>query len=279
MTTVTLDETKFAVAKIEIEEVRVDRIATGVSVVGQIQANSDRQVEVRPAPRASSARSMPGLGQKVKRGDPLVILDSPEIGTARLNLRAKQRELSTARFEARWKSEIAANVALLIPELKEESTSAAVSRPTTKTHGATTPRARQSAGRELASTDARMIESNSPASNWDIPRHAACRRMPNSTSPATKSRRQAYLRRKDIVGEHPALVARHTREGIQAKLEAAIEQVRFDAAQEKRLADQEVRLAEAAVIDAAQRLRILGVSGGHPESARPCRPGQHDRSG
>ena len=35
-------------------------------------------------------------------------LDSPEIGTARLNLRAKQRELSTARFEAAWKSEIAA---------------------------------------------------------------------------------------------------------------------------------------------------------------------------
>ena len=62
------------------------------------------------------------------------------------------------------------------------------------------------------------------------------------------------------MGEHPALVARHTREGIQAKLEAAIEQVQFDAAQEKRLADQGVRQAEAAVVDAAQRLRILGVS-------------------
>ena len=55
-------------------------------------------------------------------------------------------------------------------------------------------------------------------------------------------------------------MARHTREGIQAKLEAAIEQVRFDAAQEKRLADQRAGQAEAAVVDAAQRLRILGVS-------------------
>jgi membrane fusion protein, heavy metal efflux system len=68
------------------------------------------------------------------------------------------------------------------------------------------------------------------------------------------------LRMQNIVGEHPALVARHTREGIQAKLEAAIEQVRFDAAQEKRVADQKVGQAEAAVVDAAQRLRILGVS-------------------
>ena len=42
------------------------------------------------------------------------------------------------------------------------------------------------------------------------------------------------------MGEHPACVARHTREGIQAKLEAAIEQVQFDAEWEKRLADQAV---------------------------------------
>ena len=61
------------------------------------------------------------------------------------------------------------------------------------------------------------------------------------------------------------LVARHTREGMQAKLEAAIEQVRFDAAQEKRIADQALRQAEAAVVDAAQRLRILGVSEDIPD--------------
>ena len=70
----------------------------------------------------------------------------------------------------------------------------------------------------------------------------------------------ADLRSQKIVGEHPAFVARHTREGMQAKFEAALEQVRFDAAQEKRVADQQVRQAEAAVIDAAQRLRILGVA-------------------
>ena len=75
-----------------------------------------------------------------------------------------------------------------------------------------------------------------------------------------EEQKTALLRSQNIVGEHPALVARHTREGIQAKLEAAIEQVRFDAAQEKRVADQKVGQAEAAVVDAAQRLRILGVS-------------------
>ena len=121
LTTVTLDETKYSVAKIKLDEARVDHIPTGVSVVGQIQANSDRQVEVRPWATGIIREVQARLGQKVKRGDPLVILDSPEIGTARLNLRSKQRELSTARFEARWKSDIATNVALLDPRAEKRN--------------------------------------------------------------------------------------------------------------------------------------------------------------
>ena len=77
---------------------------------------------------------------------------------------------------------------------------------------------------------------------------------------AHEEEKTAGLRKEDVIGEHPAVVARHTREGLQAKLYATIEQVKFDAAQEKRLADQRVKRAESDVIDAAQRLRILGVS-------------------
>jgi RND family efflux transporter MFP subunit len=68
------------------------------------------------------------------------------------------------------------------------------------------------------------------------------------------------LKNQEVIGEHPAVLALHTRQGLQAKLYAAIEQAKFDAAQEKRLADQRLRRAESDVIDAAHRLRILGVS-------------------
>ena len=98
--TVSLSESKIKEAKITIEPARFDRIATGVPVVGVIQANSDRQVEVRPRAAGIVREVHAVLEQNVKRGDPLVTLDSPDIGTARLNLRARQRELSTARFEA-----------------------------------------------------------------------------------------------------------------------------------------------------------------------------------
>ena len=80
---------------------------------------------------------------------------------------------------------------------------------------------------------------------------------------AHEEEKTAGLRQKEVIGEHPAVVALHTRQGLQAKLYATIEQVKFDAAQGKRLADQQVRKAESDVIDAAQRLRILGVIRGH----------------
>ena len=55
---------------------------------------------------------------------------------------------------------------------------------------------------------------------------------------AHEEEKTASLKRQQIVGEHPMVVALHTRQGLQAKLEGAIEQVGFDSAQEKRLAIQ-----------------------------------------
>jgi membrane fusion protein, heavy metal efflux system len=262
LTTVTLDETKYAVAKIKLDPVRVDRIATGVSVVGQFQANSDKQVAVRPWATGIIREVRARLGQKVNRGDPLVILDSPEIGTARLNLRSKQRELSTARFEGRWKSEIAANVALLIPELRKGISERRSAVSDDDEHVETPPRhlAKPAPAIFSYSTDARLIEKQFAGKHLGTYRATLLQAYAEFDIATHEEQKQAYLRSKDIVGEHPALVARHTREKIQAQLEAAIEQVQFDSAQEERLAVQGVRLAEAAVIDAGQRLRILGVA-------------------
>jgi RND family efflux transporter MFP subunit len=262
LTTVTLDATKYAVANIKLDVARVDRIPTDVPVVGQIQANSDRQVEVRPWATGIIREVQARLGQKVKRGDPLVILDSPEIGTARLNLRSKQRELSTARFEARWKSEIAANIALLIPELKKGISERRSAVSDDDEHKESPPRNQTKPPPAVFTylTDARLIEKQFAGKQLGTYRGTLLQAYAEFDIASHEEQKQAYLRSKDIVGEHPALVARHNREGIQAKLEAAIEKIQFDAAQEERLALQAVRLAEAYVIDAAQRLRILGVA-------------------
>jgi RND family efflux transporter MFP subunit len=259
--TVSLPLAKLAEAKITTELARIDHLAMGVPVFGVIRANSDRQLEVRPRAQGVVREVHARLGQHVNRGDTLITLDSPEVGTARLNLRAKQRELTTARFEANWKSEIAANVAALIPELRKGITARRRAVADDEEH-IDDPSRRPNVLTEapqIKATDARLIEKQFADKQLGAYRGTLLQAYAEFDIASHEEQKQASLRSQNIVGEHPALVARHTREGIQAKLEAAIQQIDFDAAQEKRLADQQLGRAEAAVIDAAQRLRILGV--------------------
>jgi RND family efflux transporter MFP subunit len=261
-TTVTLTDSKYREAKIAIEPARIDRLATEVGVAGAIQVNADRQVEIRPRASGFVSDVKVGQGKSVKKGDLLVTLDSPEVGTARLNLRARQRELSTARFEATWKSEIAANVALLIPELRNGINQRRGAIADDDDHAETRAHDPGAWNNKTPAnpSDARAIEKRFADKLLGTYRGTLLQAYAEFDIASHEEQKTASLRSQNIVGEHPALVARHTREGIQAKLESAIEQVRFDAAQEKRMADQTVRLAESAVIDAAQRLRILGVT-------------------
>jgi RND family efflux transporter MFP subunit len=253
VTTVSLTDDKFKAAGITTDKARYDRLSTEVGVVGVIQVNLNQQVEVRPRAAGIVREVHAVLGQDVKRGDLLITLDSPDVGTARLNLRARQRELATARFEADWKSQIAANVALLLPELRSALVLRRGSVPDDEDHvEVLSPEVR-------AKTDTRTIERQFAEKQLGAYRGTLLQAYAEFDIASHEEQKTKNLKLENIMGEHPALVARHTREGIQAKLEAAIEQVRFDAAQEKRLADQQVRLAESAVIDAAQRLRILGV--------------------
>ena len=238
----------------------MEEVATGAAVLGQIQANLDEQVDIRPRASGIVRESPVKQGQNVKRGDTLITLDSREIGTARLNLRAKQRELSTARFEEGWKSEIAANVALLIPELKRGIAERRSALSDDDEHVEQAPKTPGKPVLTTSSTDARVIERKFAGKQLGTYRGTLLQAYAEFDIASHEEQKQAYLHKKDIVGEHPALVARHTREGIQAKLEATIEQVQFDAEWEKRLANQAVQLAEASVVDAAQGLRILGVS-------------------
>jgi cobalt-zinc-cadmium efflux system membrane fusion protein len=241
-TTVILPEGKFRVAGIKTGPAAVTRQATEVGVPGRIEANIDHQIEIRPRASGVVREVHVVLSQKVKKGDVLVVLDSPDIGTARLNLHSRQRDLWTVRTEAAWKNEVAANVAKLIPELRAGT-------PAEKING-------QYANRPLGANRALLLEAYS---RFEIASHEA--------------EKTSGLHRERIVGEHPAFVAMHTREGAQANFEAELEQVTFDAKQQKLIADQQVKNAEAAVIDAAQRLRMLGVAEdidallAHPEAA------------
>ena len=271
--TVTLPEGKWKTANIKTEPAQVVKLSAEVGVAGRIEANIDHQVEVRPRANGVVREVQVLLGQKVKKGDVLVVLDSPDVGTARLNLHARQRELVTVRTEAAWKNEIAANVARLIPELtalipatEPHKKSAELEKTAGERHMDEHEEAeldkkyaeleRKYAGRPLGANRGTLLEAYA---NFEIAHH--------------ENEKTSGLFRQKIVGEHPQFLAKHNESAVQAKFEAALEVVQFDANQQKLIADQQVKNAEAAVIDAAQRLRILGVAENiaellaHPEKA------------
>ncbi len=225
---VTLPEGKIKAADLGYDKVALGSLATELGVPGRIDANQDRQVQVRPRATGVVREVKVALGANVKKGETLAVLDSPDVGSARLNLRGKQRELATTRIEAAWRQGVAVNVATLIPELRKSTEAAVIQK--------------QYADRPLGTFRGVLL---SAYADFDIASH--------------EEEKTGNLREKQIIGEHPAFVAKHTREGSQAKFEGTLEQVKFDADYQSRLAAQQVKAAEAAVIDAAERLRILGV--------------------
>jgi RND family efflux transporter MFP subunit len=227
-TTVSLTGSKLKAADLSMEKVRVERLPAELGVAGRIEVDADRRVEVRSRAPSVVREVHVVLGQHVKRGDPLVTLDSPDVGAARLRLRAAQRALLTARIEADWKTRIAETVASLIPQI-------------------------------IKRVDAEVLEKEFTDKPLGAFRGILLDAYSQYDMAAHEEEKTATLSGRQIIGEHPAILAKHTRQGFHAKLLSAVELAQFDAAQQTRLAYQALKAAEAAVIDAGQRLRILGV--------------------
>ncbi|WZO98323.1 efflux RND transporter periplasmic adaptor subunit [Isosphaeraceae bacterium EP7] len=225
---VTLSPEKARAGGLRIEPARMLAMPDELGVAGQVEADADHLIDIRSQVPGIVRTVHVTLGQVVKAGDPLVTLDNAEVGLARLNLRARLRELETARTEADWRNQTADNIQTLIPLLRKNVPAVELE----KTF----------ADRPLGTNRAELLTAYA---NLEMATH--------------EEQKQAELFKKNIVGEHPAFLAKHAREGTQAKFEASLEQIKFDAAQQKRLAEQHLRLAEAAVLDARQRLKIYGV--------------------
>ncbi len=256
-TSVSLPEGKFKAAKIATARAERVELTSAIDVAGRIDANIDRRVEIRPRASGVVRQVEVTFGQKVKKGDVLAILDSPDIGTARLNLWAKQRDLGVAQNEADWKSEIAGNVAKLIPELRKRARNLRVEAGAMHAGHTDAHEGTQDLNEGTKADDIERRYADLPLGAY---RGSLLSAYAEFLIAAHEEEKTTGLHKANVVGEHPYFLSIHTRKSAQAKVEGVLEQVRFDAAQEEKLARNKVRFAEGEVVDAAQRLRILGVS-------------------
>ena len=231
---VTLPARKLALSRIELEPARIAELDETETVAGIVEPDPDLWVEIRPRVTGVVREIAINLGEQVNAGDLLAVLDSTEIGTARLDLRAKRRDLALALADFEWESVVANNVEALSDALDEEKSSSTLER--------------EFAGRPIGDMRSMLL-----ASYADLEAARA------------EEERQANLVRDRVVSAPKEAIARRARLSAQATFQAALEQVRYDARRTRLRAEQSVRMAEAAVADTRQRLELFGVDVEEPE--------------
>ncbi|MFM7318150.1 MAG: efflux RND transporter periplasmic adaptor subunit [bacterium] len=225
---ITLTGEKLKVANLKVSKLKPTSVRETLEVPATIGINVDKRVQVHPRVLGVVREVDVVLGQKVKAGQRLALLESPDVGSARLAIRACRFALQIARREAEWRDEIAGNVALIMVDL----------------------------GKKPQTKEIEKKYSNVPLGHDRAMLLASYAKLELALHEEDK---QQDLYGRKLVGEHVYHAAMHAREASQAEFESAMEQTKFDVGQEKRIADQKVQQAEVSLIEAVQKLKLLGV--------------------
>jgi cobalt-zinc-cadmium efflux system membrane fusion protein len=119
---VTLAPEKLAAADIEIGRAEQRELAGNRKVPGQVEYDHNRHLELRSPANAVVQKILVDPGQQMRAGDALVLLRSSEIGLARDQVLSNQSELEIARKELSFREETATNLNDLLAALPDNPT-------------------------------------------------------------------------------------------------------------------------------------------------------------
>ncbi|HVX60229.1 MAG TPA: efflux RND transporter periplasmic adaptor subunit [Pirellulales bacterium] len=112
---------KWQAAGLEIAQVEKKTLADSVWVTGKIALNEDRLAHVYPLVEGVVREVRVRYGQQVMAGDALAVLDSKEVGLAKLELVKNRLAVQFAKINQEWQSTIERNTQSLIQALKENT--------------------------------------------------------------------------------------------------------------------------------------------------------------
>lgn len=205
------------------------RITTSLDFPGEVIVDPDRLAHVSPRAAGSVLEVLSTLGSRVKAGEVLAIIESPELGTAKIEFLDALRALDIARFDHERQKTISANTRALLDLLAKEPTP---------------ERAREE------SADAVIGEDKSRLLTAYANLHLARK---------TRDREEDLFRRK-VSAEADLLASRNAFDAAAAEYASARETVAY--AHGVRLLDAEraLRLAEATLQNRERHLHLLGVA-------------------
>ena len=240
---IVLEEAKWAVAGIRIETVERQSVTTSEWVTGKIALNTDRVAQIDPLVDGIVHEVKVRYGDHVTTGQVLAIIDSREVGQAKLEYFQNRLATRLATTDAEWQRQIDDNVQALIVSLRKGI-------PIAKVTEQFADKAMGSYREQLVSAYARLHKSR------------------------TDNDRLKGLAATQAVAGKEYIASKATFEADQAMLQALLEQIRFESHQSRLAADQSLEKAKNAEVISATNLRILGVTDAAGPDFDPTMEGQ-----
>ncbi len=229
---VRLTDEQLAEAGVVIAPLTGGTVATHLLLPGEIGFNLDNFVHVTPRAGGIVMEVHAFTGDEVQSGQLLAVLDSPELGEAKIGYLTAVGELSQAQADVERQRTISANTEALLTLLKTDPSLEALQIEAAKL------RLGQDKGR-LISAYAR--------------RHAA----------EANYQREQSLREQNLATEADLLSAQEAYNSAIARYLSVFEDIDFRFGADLMQAEQGLRVAESAVSNADRRLHILGMSEEH----------------
>ncbi|WP_437226223.1 efflux RND transporter periplasmic adaptor subunit [Planctomicrobium sp. SH661] len=216
-------------AGIVVSPVKLEPLSEDFRVTGKITLNEERLAHVFPLVEGRVEAVHVQLGQRVKKGDPLVVIQSKEVGARMLQLFQDRLRLSFAETKNEWTKNVGANTLALIEEIR--------------------------AGAEIEEIEKKFKAR--PMGNYR-------EKLMTAYVALYKARihldRLSPLSKEGAVAGRQVVEAQSDLDASKAVLESLLEQVSQDVRQDIQLSDQAVEEARASATIAEANLRILGYT-------------------
>ncbi|RLS54907.1 MAG: efflux RND transporter periplasmic adaptor subunit [Planctomycetota bacterium] len=230
-------------AGLEVAEVEESVLSDAIELTGKIALNEDKLAHIFPLVDGRVDEVKVQFGQRVKKGELLVIVQSKEVGQGMLQLYQDRQKLRFAESRSQWRQAVEKNALALIGMMRSQ-----------------------------ASID--EIEKSLKDRSIGEYREKLMTAYLTLLKARANQERLAPLSQTGAVPARQVLEAESDRNIAQATLQSLLEQITQDTAQATRLAAQEVMELETLISVSQTNLEILGFSEPELENIEPSKKGE-----
>ncbi|MCA9124161.1 MAG: efflux RND transporter periplasmic adaptor subunit [Planctomycetaceae bacterium] len=242
-TTVTLPKEKWEIAELRVQQVERGTLSGSAWVTGKLSLNEDRTSHIYSLADGQVHEVKVQFGDDVKQGQTLAVIDSKEVGSAKLELHKTQLDAEFAKLNNEWAQKISTNTQELIKALAAQA--------------------------PLDSIDETFADK--PMGDYRQQLMTSYASLYKSTKDLE---RLEPLANQGVAAGKQLLEAKSTYEADRATFQALMEQLKFTTWQQALLKEQELRQAEQAVAASRSRLYILGYKQADLQSIDPLKEGE-----